>query len=171
MSERRRFPKFKAGVLTLSDRASQGIYADESGKTLCERLKKEGCYAVSRYEVIPDEETILRERLLSWSDQDRLDLILTTGGTGLGPRDRTPEATDQVIERNVPGLAERLRFEGGRRTPLAWLSRGRAGVRGQTLIVNLAGSVKAVQEGFDLLRPLLPHALELLRGKPHAIGR
>lgn len=158
----------KAGVLTVSDRASQSIYPDRSGPRLCELLRARGDVEVARCEVVPDDTATITERLRRWCDQDHLDLVLTAGGTGLGPRDETPEATRGILDKEAPGLAEALRAEGSRSTPLAWLSRGIAGVRGKTLIVNLPGSPDAVEQSFRALEPLLPHALEMIRGKSHS---
>ena len=113
---------------------------------------------------MPDERDLIQDALISWTDEERLDLILTTGGTGFAPRDVTPEATRQVIEREAPGLAEAMRREGAKVTPHALLSRAMAGIRGQTLIVNLPGSPKAVREGLEVISPALPHGIEILKG-------
>lgn len=155
----------RVGILTVSDRASQGVYPDESGEALRRWVAEQMGWTVARYAVVPDEIEAIQRILRTWCDEDRLDLILTTGGTGLSPRDRTPEATRSLLEREVPGIAEALRFHGLRSTPFAMLSRGVAGVRGRTLIINLPGSPRAVREAAELLGPVLPHAIALLRGE------
>ncbi len=153
----------RAGVMTVSDKGYRGERADASGPLLAELLRKMGAEVVQQT-IVPDERDAIERELLRLAEKARVDLIVTTGGTGPAPRDVTPEATRAVIEREMPGLAEVLRWEGYRRTPLAVLSRGVAGIRGQTLIVNLPGSPKAVREGMEVLAPLLPHAIQMLRG-------
>jgi len=154
----------RAGILTISDKAARGERVDTSGAAIEELLASIDA-TVERRAVVPDEPTQIAETLRSWADSDELDLLLTTGGTGLGPRDVTPEATAQVIERPVPGLGELMRSAGLRHTPMAALSRGVAGVRGRCLIVNLPGSEKGVRENLSAVIDLLPHAVELLRGR------
>ena len=154
----------RAGVLTISDKASRGERADTSGDAIRELLTSIDA-AVQRSEVVPDERDRIAATLRAWADSDELDLIVTTGGTGLGPRDVTPEATAEVIERPVPGLGELMRSAGAKHTPMAALSRGVAGVRGRCLIVNLPGSPKGVRENLSSVIDLLPHAVELLRGR------
>lgn len=146
----------KVAVLTVSDRASSGEYTDESGPLIEELLDAD---IVARA-VVPDEATEIAAKLIEWSDT--VDLIVTTGGTGLGPRDVTPEATTAVIDREAPGLAEAMRAAGMANTPLAMLSRQVCGTRGRTLIVNLPGSPKAVRECLSAILPALPHAVEML---------
>jgi molybdopterin adenylyltransferase len=153
----------RAGVVTVSDKGYAGEREDSSGPLLAELLRKMGAQVV-RQTIVPDEQTEIRRMLIALADEAHLDLIVTTGGTGPAPRDVTPEATRAVIEREMPGLAEMLRFEGYRQTALAVISRGVAGIRGQTLIVNLPGSPKAVREGMETLIPILPHAIRMLRG-------
>ena len=148
----------RAAVLVLSDSISRGENEDASGKVICARLAGEG-FAVEDYRVIPDEPAILKETLIRYADSDRLDLVLTSGGTGLGPRDSTPETTLPLLHREVPGIEEAARSFGQRRTPLSMLSRGAAGFRGQTLIVNLPGSVKAVNDYLDSLLTGIREAL------------
>jgi molybdenum cofactor synthesis domain-containing protein len=126
---------------------------------------------VKRQAVVPDERDLIQETLVSWSDEQGLDLILTTGGTGFALRDVTPEATLAIIEREAPGLAEAMRLEGIKKTPHAMLSRATAGIRGQTLIVNLPGSPKAVREGLEVMLPALPHGIEILKGVHGADSR
>jgi len=152
------------GVLTVSDKGARGERVDTSGAAIGEAVAElEG--SVERYEIVPDEREVIADRLRQWADDGGLDIILTTGGTGLGPRDVTPEATLAVVEKLVPGMAEALRQEGLRHTPMAMLSRQVAGVRGRTLIINLPGSEKGVREGLACLLPVLPHAVETLRGE------
>lgn len=158
--------KPRAAVLVLSDSASEGKRRDLSGRHIVDSLQELGC-RVEDYRVQSDDEDGMVERLQVYAVESRLDLVITTGGTGLGPRDRAPEALLRVIDREVPGIAEVLRIEGGKHTPFAALSRGRAGLRGRTLIINLPGSLKAVKESIDLLSPLLFHAFAMVRGEGH----
>lgn len=153
----------RAAVVTVSDKGYSGEREDASGPLLAELLQEAGVEVVART-IVPDEPAQIQETLAHLVDELELDLVLTTGGTGFTPRDRTPEATRAVIDREAPGLAEVLRWEGYRRTPLAVLSRGIAGLRGRTLIVNLPGSPKAVREGMETLSPILPHAVRMARG-------
>ena len=154
----------RAGVLTISDKASRGERVDTSGAAITELLATIDA-RVARSEVVPDERDRIAATLRAWADSDELDVIVTTGGTGLGPRDVTPEATTDVVERPVPGLGELMRAEGVKHTPMAALSRGVAGVRGRTLILNLPGSEKGVRQNLAAVIDLLPHAVELLRGR------
>ncbi len=153
----------QAAVLTISDKGYAGERQDLSGPLLSELLQKIGA-EIAYYSIVPDERDTIEQTLIRLADEVHVDLVITTGGTGPAPRDVTPEATRAVIEREMPGLAEVLRFEGYRRTPLAVLSRGIAGIRRQTLIINLPGSPRAVREGMETLSPLLPHAIQMLRG-------
>lgn len=160
---------FSIGVLTLSDKGSRGERVDESGRVLREMVA--GLGTVERYLVIPDEEETIVQTLVRWVDQDRLDLILTTGGTGLTLRDITPQATARVLDYQVPGLAEAMRAESLKKTPHAMLSRAMAGVRRSTLIINLPGSPKGVRENLEVVLPALPHALAKLKGDPSDCAR
>lgn len=153
---------FQVGVLTLSDKGARGERVDESGQLLGEMIASVG--SVARYQVVPDDHDKIVMLLSRWSDDLQLDLILTTGGTGLSPRDLTPQATEQVIDYQVPGMAEAMRNASMEKTVHAMLSRAVVGVRGQTLIINLPGSPKGVRENLEVLLPVLPHALAKLQG-------
>lgn len=156
---------WKVGILTLSDRGSRGEREDLSGRVLRDLLRP-GLFSVEAYEVIPDEYNRIVEVLVDWVDEKGLDLILTTGGTGVSPRDVTPEATRAVIEREVPGLAEAMRWASLQKTPHAAISRATAGIRGLCLIVNLPGSPKAARENLEAILSALPHAIEKIHGDP-----
>ena len=147
-------------ILTLSDKGSKGEREDLSGPAIAEFLK--GLGDVKYYDILPDERDMIREKILEYVD--KVDLAFTTGGTGLSPRDVTPEATLDVIEREVPGIAEAMRMEGMKKTTRAMLSRAVAGVKGRTLIINLPGSPKAVRENLEVIRDILCHAVEKIKG-------
>ncbi|MDQ3817453.1 MAG: MogA/MoaB family molybdenum cofactor biosynthesis protein [Acidobacteriota bacterium] len=156
-----------AVVITVSDRCARGEQRDESGAVLVELLKEIGARVVAT-EILPDDLEPLAEKLRDYADRRDVNLILTTGGTGFSPRDTTPEATRKVIEREAPGLAEAMRMETLKQTPLAMVSRGVCGIRAAALIINLPGSPKGVRESFTVIKPVLTHAVSLLAGKPHA---
>ncbi len=149
-------------MLTVSDGVAEGVRDDRSGDLLEELLREDGYEVVRR--VVPDERDAIAAAVVELADEAAL--VLTTGGTGVGPRDVTPEATAQAIERPAPGIAEAIRADAVSRTPHGLLSRGLAGIRGRTLVVNLPGSTGGCRDGFAVLRPALPHALELLAGDP-----
>ena len=154
----------RAVVITVSDACSRGQREDTSGAALVQLLTDLGAEIVDR-KVLSDDLDPLVQLLKESADRDDVNLIVTTGGTGLGPRDNTPEATQQVIEREAPGIAEAIRAESLKATAMAMLSRGVCGVRSGTLIVNLPGSPKAVKESFAVIAPVLPHAIDLLAGR------
>ena len=154
----------KAAVLVISDRVGAGRAEDKSGALLTELLAADD-YELASYTAVVDDRGAIEATLEELADQGEVDLILTTGGTGVSPRDVTPEATASVVERIVPGIAEAIRADAIAKTPHGLLSRGIAGVRGRTLIVNLPGSTGGCRDGFQVLRPALSHALELLAGE------
>lgn len=153
------------GILTLSDRSARGEREDASGPALARLIEAEG-WSVSKQDLLPDNESAIRERLVSWADSGEVDVILTTGGTGFAPRDVTPEATRAVIDRGAPGLAEAMRAASLKVTPHAMLSRIVTGIRKKTLIINLPGSPKGAVENLQVVIPVLPHAVQLLREDP-----
>ena len=154
--------KFSAGVLTISDRASKGVYEDKSGKVLVELLEDFGL-EVRKYEIVADDFESIREKLLAYTDEE-ISLILTSGGTGFSQRDITPEASLAVIEKRADGIVEAIRNESAKITPMAYLSRAVAGIRGKSLIINFPGSSKACRENFEIIRPFLMHGLETIAG-------
>jgi molybdopterin adenylyltransferase len=155
---------FNAGILTISDKGSQGLRWDRSGEVIKESLSQLGSNII-KYDIIPDEYQVIASKLAEWADGGEVDVILTTGGTGLSRRDVTPEATLSVIEKSVPGFAEAMRAKSLEKTPMAVLSRAVAGLRGGCLIINLPGSAKAVQECLEVVLLALPHAVEIIKGE------
>ena len=155
---------FTVGILTVSDKGSRGEREDESGSVVRDLLSGIGAQ-VTQYQIVPDEKEAISGKLIEWADTVRVDLILTNGGTGLSPRDVTPEATLAVVEKLAPGFSEAMRLESLKKTPMGMLSRGVSGTRGKTLIINLPGSPRAVRECLEAILPALPHAIETLRGE------
>jgi molybdopterin adenylyltransferase len=161
---------FKIAILTVSDKGSKGERVDTAGPAIKDCLKEFSLEVVAA-EIVPDERNIISQKLIHYADDLACDLVFTTGGTGFSPRDHTPEATLDVIERAVPGIPEAMRVESLKITPKAMLSRAAAGIRKKTLIVNLSGSEKAVREQLAVILPVLKHAVDVLRGEGGDCGR
>jgi len=159
------------GILTISDKGSKGQRQDKSGEEIRDIVSRIES-AVVKYEIVPDEKDIIADKLADWADSGAVDVILTTGGTGLSRRDVTPEATLSVIDRSVPGFAEAMRAKSLEKTPMVVLSRAVSGLRGQCLIINMPGSPKAVRECLEVVLPAIPHAVEIIKGvvTEHTIG-
>ena len=160
------FFRMRVVILTVSDSVSQGVREDASGPALRARCRQLGWDVVAEA-VLPDEPSLIREQLISLADGGRAELILTTGGTGIGPRDSTPEAMAEACQKLLPGIPEMIREYGRKKNPRAALSRGVAGVRGNVLIVNFPGSPRGAVESLDAVAELLPHALDVLQGARH----
>ena len=158
------------GILTMSDKGSRGEREDLSGKEI-ERMIKDLPAEVKAYEIIPDENNIIKAKLVEFADKKKLDLILTTGGTGVSPRDVTPEATREIIEKELPGMSEAMRAESLKKTPNAMISRAVCGIRKQTLIINLPGSPKAVRENLAVVLPAISHTIEKIKGGTEECGK
>jgi len=156
----------KTAILTVSDSCSKGQREDISGQTIKDILPSDK-YEICDYKVVADQQKSISDELIHFADQVGVDIVLTTGGTGLGPRDVTPEATADVCQKTAPGLAEAMRSEGLKKTKKAMLSRGAAGVRGNTLIINLPGSPKGVKESLEAVLDVLPHAVKMMSGAGH----
>ncbi len=154
---------YTGGILTISDKGSRGEREDTSGPQLREMLNEQG-YSVVAYTVVPDEVAIIEQTLRAWADELKIDLILSTGGTGVSPSDLTPEATRAVLDREIPGIGEAMRLASLQKTPNAILSRGIAGIRKQSLIINLPGSKKAAKENLEAVLPALQHAIYKIKG-------
>ncbi|MFH1169820.1 MAG: MogA/MoaB family molybdenum cofactor biosynthesis protein [Chloroflexota bacterium] len=154
---------FRAGILTVSDKGAQGQRQDKSGQVIRESLSALDSRVVA-YDIVPDEADIIAAKLSEWADKGEMDVILTTGGTGLSRRDVTPEATLSVVDKVVPGFAEAVRIKTAEKTVMAMLSRATAGIRKDCLIINLPGSPKAVQECLEVILPAVPHAVEIITG-------
>ena len=156
---------FRAGVLTISDKGSQGLRIDESGKVAAQILEAEG-FVIVRQEIVPDKQQTIADTLANWADSGDVALILTSGGTGLSPSDVTPQAMEQILDYQVPGMAEAMRAESLKKTPHAMISRAMAGVRKSCLIINLPGSPRSVKENLAVVLPALKHGLSKLGGDP-----
>ncbi len=154
---------YRAGILTVSDRGARGEREDTSGKVIAEMLAGVPI-EVAAYDIVPDEEDLIAAKIVDFVDRENLDLVITTGGTGVSPRDVTPEATRRVMDREIPGMAEAMRQSSSRQTPHAVLSRAVAAIRRQSLIINLPGSPKGARENLEALLPALEHALEKIKG-------
>lgn len=158
----------KIGIVCVSDRCSQGVYEDKSGPAISEMINSIADEMI--YRIVPDEEAEISETLIDLSDNQKADVVLTTGGTGFAPRDVTPEATEAVIQRRTPGISEAIRQRSLSITPNAMLSRATSGIRGKTLIINLPGSPKAVRESLEVIIPVFKHAVETMSGVTQSCG-
>ena len=157
---------YKVAVLTVSDRCSRGEMADHSGKDIIDTLKKIGVDILS-YDIVPDEIDLIKNKLIFYCDNQKANFVFTTGGTGFGPRDVTPEATNAVSEKIIPGIPELIRLEGLKKTKNAMLSRGVSAIRKKTIIINLPGSPKGARESLGAILDILPHAHDMLKGHNH----
>jgi len=157
---------FSFAVLTSSDRCSKGECRDESGSHIVDIIKEIGGQ-LAKQVIVPDEEEIIKENLVAFCDDLKVNIVFTTGGTGLGPRDITPEATKRIADKLIPGISELMRYEGLKSTKKAMLSRGVSALRGKTLIINLPGSPNGVKESLNSIVDIIPHALDMVKGKGH----
>ena len=157
--------EFLSGVLTVSDKGSAGLREDESGKIVAEMLKAEG-FQVAKKEIVPDDRQKISERIIQWIDQDGLSLVITSGGTGLSPSDVTPQAMEEIIDYQIPGIPEAMRAASLLKTPHAMISRAMAGVRGTSLVINLPGSPGGARDNLSVVLPALKHALMKIQGDP-----
>lgn len=157
---------FTFAVLTVSDRCARGEREDKSGKIILDMIKTIKGENI-RYDIVPDEVELIKEKLLSYCDELKIDVVFTTGGTGLGLRDVTPEATSEVAQKIIPGISEMMRIEGLKKTKNAALSRGMSAMRGETIIINLPGSPRGVEESLLAILDIIPHALDMVMGKGH----
>jgi molybdopterin adenylyltransferase len=160
----------KVAVITVSDKGYRGEREDRSGKYIVDYFKENG-WVISDYAIVPDETDIIKDKLIDICDSEKANLIITTGGTGFSLRDVTPEATEEVIEKKVPGFSEMLRIEGQKKTPRAILSRGVSGIRKNTLIINIPGSIKGVKDSLELIYRSLPHGIDILAGRDAECGQ
>ena len=161
---------FKIAIITVSDKGYRGEREDRSGKYMLDYFKEKG-WEISDYSIVPDEVDIIKDKLIDICDSQKANLVITTGGTGFSERDVTPEATEVVIERKVPGFSEIIRIEGQKKTPRAILSRGISGIRKKTLIINLPGSIKGVKDSLEIIYPQLPHGIDILTGRDAECGQ
>lgn len=159
----------RAGIITVSDRSSQGIREDTSGPSIAAILKTV-LIDVCRSLIVPDEKDRIKDAIKQFTDKDNLDLIITTGGTGVSPRDVTPDATLEIIEKQIPGMAEAMRYRSLQITPYAMISRAVAGIRSRSLIINLPGSPKGAKENLEVILPALKHAIEKIKGDTSECG-
>ena len=158
-------PVIKVGIVTASDRSFRGERKDASGPLLQSLIENDLGFEVIAYRVVPDEQELIRKAIIHMADLFFCDLIFTTGGTGLSPRDVTPDVTKQLISREVPGISEAIRAHSMKKTKMAMLSRGISGIRGKSFVINLPGIPEAIRESFELLKDILPHAVQLIQGK------